>query len=92
LKDYVQNTVNKVKKSSSGGGGGGGGLEQYLNMIPGGGEIMPQLTKMYQITEEHGDDAQKIAKEAIKEIEDVLKRRVGEAQDLAKKANEKRKS
>ncbi|KAL8801164.1 MAG: hypothetical protein Q9200_007029 [Gallowayella weberi] len=90
LKKYVQNTVDKTKKSTSG-GGGGGGLEQYLQMIPGGQEIVPQLTKMYQIAQEHGDDAEKIAKEAIREIEDVLKRRVGEAQDLAKKANEKRK-
>ncbi|KAL8799226.1 MAG: hypothetical protein Q9182_006060, partial [Xanthomendoza sp. 2 TL-2023] len=90
LKKYVQNTVDKTKKSASG-GGGGGGLEQYLEMIPGGQEIVPQLTKMYQIAQEHGDDAEKIAKETIREIEDVLKRRVGEAQDLAKKANEKRK-
>ncbi|KAL8911947.1 MAG: hypothetical protein Q9172_007578 [Xanthocarpia lactea] len=91
LKQYVRSTVDKTKKSSSVGGGGGGGLEQYLQMIPGGGEIVPQLTKMYQIAQEHGEDAEKIAKEAIREIEDVLKRRVGEAQDLAKKANEKRK-
>ncbi|KAL8684770.1 MAG: hypothetical protein Q9224_006143 [Gallowayella concinna] len=92
LKKYVQNTVDKAKKSTSGGGGGGGGgLEQYLQMIPGGQEIVPQLTKMYQIAQEHGEEAEKIAKEAIHEIEDVLKRRVGEAQDLAKKANEKRK-
>ncbi|KAL8729333.1 MAG: hypothetical protein Q9166_004830 [cf. Caloplaca sp. 2 TL-2023] len=92
LKEYVQSTVDKAKKSTSGGGGGGNGLEQYLQTIPGGGEIIPQLTKMYQITQEHGEDAEKIAKEAIHEIEDILKRRVGEAQELAKKANEKRKS
>ncbi|KAL8770123.1 MAG: hypothetical protein Q9209_004161 [Squamulea sp. 1 TL-2023] len=90
LKHYVQTTVDKTKKSTSG-GSSGGGLEQYLQMIPGGGEIVPQLTKMYQIAQEHGDEAEKIAKEAIHEIEDVLKRRVGEAQELAKKANEKRK-
>ncbi|KAL8929976.1 MAG: hypothetical protein Q9208_001120 [Pyrenodesmia sp. 3 TL-2023] len=90
LKEYVNNTVDKAKKSTSGGGsGGGGGMEQYLQMIPGGGEIVPQLTKMYQITQEHGEEAEKIAKEAIHEIEDVLKRRVGEAQDLAKKAKDK---
>ncbi|KAL8777217.1 MAG: hypothetical protein Q9213_007956 [Squamulea squamosa] len=90
LKQYVQTTADKTKKSTSG-GGSGGGLEQYLEMIPGGGEIVPQLTKMYQIAQEHGDDAEKIAKEAIHEIEDVLKRKVGEAQELAKEANQKRK-
>ncbi|KAL9628243.1 MAG: hypothetical protein Q9204_006010 [Flavoplaca sp. TL-2023a] len=60
-------------------------------MVPGGGEIVPQLSKMYQIAQEHGEDAERIAKEAIGEIEDVLKRRISEAQDLASIANEKRK-
>ncbi len=93
LKRYVQSTVDKTKKATSGGSGSGGsgGLEQYLQMIPGGGEIVPQLTKMYDIAQEHGEEAEKIVKEAVHEIEDVLKRRVGEAQDLASKANEKRK-
>lgn len=90
LKRYVQSTVDKTKKATSG-GSGSGGLEQYLQMIPGGGEIAPQLTKMYDIAQEHGEEAEKIVKEAVHEIEDVLKRRVGEAQDLASKANEKRK-
>ncbi|KAL8932436.1 MAG: hypothetical protein Q9211_006316 [Gyalolechia sp. 1 TL-2023] len=87
LKQYVSNTVNKANQSSS--GGGGGGLEQYLKMVPGGGEIVPQLTKMYQIAQEHGEEAEKIAKDTVKEIEDVLNRRVGQAQDLAKKGQEK---
>ncbi|KAL8748742.1 MAG: hypothetical protein Q9184_007114, partial [Pyrenodesmia sp. 2 TL-2023] len=72
LKEYVNNTVNKAKRSTS---GGGSGIEQYLQMVPGGGEIVPQLTKMYQIAQEHGEEAEKIAKEAVHEIEDVLKRR-----------------
>ncbi|KAL8957318.1 MAG: hypothetical protein Q9193_005375 [Seirophora villosa] len=88
LKEYVDKTVSKAKESTSG-GSGDGGIEQYLQMIPGGGEILPQLTKMYQIAQEHGDEAEKIAKEAIHEIEDVLKRRVGEAQELAQKAKDK---
>ncbi len=88
LKEYVNKTVNKAKESTSG-SGGGGGIEQYLQKIPGGGEIVPQLTKMYQIAQEHGEEAEKITKETIHEIEDVLKRRVGEAQELAKKAKDK---
>ncbi|KAL8978135.1 MAG: hypothetical protein Q9205_006215, partial [Flavoplaca limonia] len=51
-------------------------------MVPGG-EIVPQLSKMYQIAQEHGKDAERIAKEAIRQIEEVLKKRVSEAQDLA---------
>ncbi|KAL9598588.1 MAG: hypothetical protein Q9219_004419 [cf. Caloplaca sp. 3 TL-2023] len=87
LKKYVSNTVDKAKNASS--GGSSGGLEQYLNKIPGGSQIAPQLTKMYQITQEHGEEAEKIIKETVQEIEDILNKRVGQAQDLAKKAQEK---
>ncbi|KAI4202013.1 MAG: hypothetical protein LQ350_002918 [Teloschistes chrysophthalmus] len=89
LREYVRNTVNKVKNSSSGGASSGGGLEQYLAKIPGGGEIVPQLTKMYHIAQEHGDEAERIVKETVREIEDVLKKKVGEAQEVAKKASER---
>ncbi|KAL8946554.1 MAG: hypothetical protein Q9183_007891 [Haloplaca sp. 2 TL-2023] len=87
LEQYVRNAANRVSDSTS--GGGGGGLEQYLSKIPGGGEIVPQLTKLYQTVQDHGEDAENIAKDTVKEIEDLLKKKVGEAQDLAKKAKEK---
>lgn len=84
LKQYVQNTVKKV--GQGGGGGGGGGLEKYLNMVPGGGEIIPKLTQLQQIAQEHGEEAEKIAKDTFNEIQEVLQRKVGEAEELAQKA------
>lgn len=84
LKDYVQSTVDNVKKGSS--SGGGGGLEGYLKMIPGGSEILPKLSEMQKYAQEHGEEAEKIAKDTIKEIEQVLQKKVGEAKDLAQKA------
>ena len=83
LKRYVQNTVKKVGQS---GGGGGGGLEKYLNMVPGGGEIIPKLTQLQEIAQEHGEEAEKIAKDTFNEIHEVLQRKVGEAEQLAQKA------
>ena len=95
LKSYVQSTVDKGKKaaSSSGGGGGGGGsgLEGLLKMIPGGSEIMPQLSELQQLAQEHGEEAEKIAKDTFGEIEGVLKKKIGEARELAKKAGSKAK-
>ena len=88
LKSYVQTTVDKVKQR----GGQGGGLENYLKMIPGGNEIIPKLTQMQQIAQQHGEEAEKIAKDTFQEIEEVLRRRVGEAQELAEKAEKKAKS
>lgn len=88
LKEYVRNAVNNNKPSS---GGGGGGLEQYLNKIPGGGsEIVPQLMKMYEMAQEQGEEAERLVKEAVGEIEEVLRRKVGEAQALVKKTKERR--
>ena len=87
LREYVNNTVSKAKKSAS--SASTGGLEQYLSEIPGASEIVPQLTKMYRIAQDKGEEAEKIAKDTVKEIEDVLNRRVGQAQDLAKKSQEK---
>lgn len=85
LKQYVK----KVGQSS---GGGGGGLEKYLNMLPGGGEIIPKLTQLQHIAQEHGEEAEKIAKDTFKEIEDVLQRKVREAEGLAQKAGKNAKS
>ena len=89
LKQYVQNTVKKVGQSS---GGGGGGFEKYLNMVPGGGEIIPKLTQLQHIAQEHGEEAEKIAKDTFKEIQDVLQRKVREAEELAQKAGKNAKS
>ena len=94
LKSYVQSTVDKAKKSTSssgGGGGGGSGLESLLKKIPGGSEIMPKLGELQQLAQEHGEEAEKIAKDTFGEIEGVLKKKIGEARELAKKAGSKAK-
>ena len=81
--EKLQQYVDKVRQGAS-----GGGLQDYLNMIPGGSEIIPKLSQLQKLAQDHGEDAEKIAKETIKEIEDVLKKKIGEAQDLAKKTRE----
>ncbi|KAF2745088.1 hypothetical protein M011DRAFT_469801 [Sporormia fimetaria CBS 119925] len=67
---------------------GFGGLDQYLNKIPGGKEVIPKLTQLQEVAEKHGEEAEKILKDAVKEIGEVLKKRGDEAQELAKKAKE----
>ena len=89
LKQYVQNAVKKAGQSTGGGGGGGsGGLEKYLNMVPGGSDIIPKLTQLQKATQEHGEEAEKIAKDTFREIQEVLQRKVGEAEELVQKAKE----
>ena len=84
LKQYVQNTAKNVGQSD---GGGGGGLEKYLDMVPGGSEIIPKLTQLQQIAQEHGEEAERIAKDTFKEVQEVLQRKLGEAEELARKVD-----
>ena len=88
LKQHVQSTVDKVKQDS----GGGGGLEGYLKMVPGGSEILPKLSEMQIYTHDDGEEAEKLTNDTFKEIEQVLQKKVGEAKDLAQKANKDAKS
>ena len=88
LEKYIKSVEEKAKQAG-GSGGGGDGLESYLQMIPGGKEILPKLSQLQQIAQENGEEAEKIAKSTYEEIQAVLQRKVGEAQELAKKASKK---
>lgn len=91
LKQYIDKIKQGGSPGSSGGGGGSGALSSYLKMIPGGSQIVPGLTQLQNIAKSHGPEAEKIAKDTFAEIEEVLRRKVGEAQRLAKDAEGKAK-
>lgn len=82
LEGYISSAANKAKDS------GFGGLEQYLNKIPGADQIMPKLGQLQEVAQKHGDEAQKIMKDAVSEISEILKKKSDEAQELAKKAKD----
>ncbi|KAF1919976.1 hypothetical protein BDU57DRAFT_470591 [Ampelomyces quisqualis] len=82
LEEYVKSAANKAKDS------GFGGLDQYLNKIPGGDQIIPKLSQLQEVAQKHGDEAQSILKDAISEISEILKKRGDEAAKLAEKAKE----
>lgn len=81
LKSYVKKAGEKAKNS-----GLGQNIEQYAKMIPGGGEIIPQLMKLQEVAKTRGDEAQKILKGAYDDVREVLQKRIGEAEKLAEKA------
>jgi phosphate uptake regulator len=82
LESYVKSAADKAKDS------GFGGLDQYLNKIPGGDQIIPKLGQLQEAASKHGDEAQKIMKDAIAEISEILKKKGDEASKLAEKAKE----
>ncbi|MCJ1485458.1 hypothetical protein MMC06_005632 [Schaereria dolodes] len=83
IESYVKNAVDQAKEN---GGSGTGGLDQYFKMIPGGDQILPKISQLQEIAQKHGKEAEKLSKETFEEIQQVLQRKVGEAQKLAEKA------
>lgn len=82
LESYVQGFAKKAKDS------GFGSLDKYLNKVPGGDQIIPKLTQIQEVASKHGEDAERIMKEAVDEISKVLKKKGDEAAELAKKAKD----
>ncbi|KAF2709118.1 hypothetical protein K504DRAFT_468324 [Pleomassaria siparia CBS 279.74] len=82
LESYVQGFAKKAKDS------GFGGLDKYLNKIPGGDQIIPKLTQIQEVASKHGEDAERIMKEAVDDISKVLNKKGDEASELAKKAKD----
>jgi len=80
LEKYVSGFADKAKES------GFGGLDKYLNKIPGGDQIIPNLTQLQEVAEKHGDEAQRIMRDAITEISEVLKKKGDEVSKLAEDA------
>ncbi|EMD69689.1 hypothetical protein COCSADRAFT_212756 [Bipolaris sorokiniana ND90Pr] len=82
LQSYIKSVADKAKD------GGFGDYEQYLKKIPGGDQILPKLSQLQEVAQKHGDEAQKLLKEAVSEISEILQKKGDEAQKLAEKAKE----
>jgi len=85
LEGYIKSATDKAKDY------GFGDLQQYMNKIPGGDQIMPKLNQLQEVAQKHGDEAQNIMKDAISEISEILKKRGDQAAKLAENAKEESK-
>lgn len=81
LQKFVKDQASKVS-----GGGGAGGIEQFLHMIPGGKELGPKLQQLQELSQKHGQEAEKLVKSAIEDVQKVLSQKVEEGQKLKEKA------
>jgi len=78
VQKYVKEQVDSLSKKS----GAGGGIEQFLQVIPGGTEIGPKLQQLQELSQKHGQEAEKLVKSAIEDIKKVLQDKVEEGQKL----------
>lgn len=81
LESYVKNAASKAKDS-----GMGESLQKYAKMIPGGDQIFPKLVQLKEVAEKHGNEAEDILKSTYEEVQDVLNKRISQAEKLTDKA------
>lgn len=63
-----------------------GNLSQWLEQVPGGSQILPQLQKLQQVARQQGPEAEKLAKDTMADIQKVLEKRKGQVEELYNKA------
>jgi len=86
LEKYVNQAKEKAEKSL---GGAKGSFEQYLKMLPGGGDVLGKLQNLQEVAKQKGPEAQKLLEQTIKEIGDVLNKKSDEAKKIADDAAKK---
>ncbi|KIW98793.1 uncharacterized protein Z519_00456 [Cladophialophora bantiana CBS 173.52] len=79
LQNFVKEQVDKASE------GAGGGIEQLLNIMPGGSEIGPKLQQLQELSQKHGQEAEKLVRSAIEDVKKVLSKKVEEGQQLKEK-------
>lgn len=80
VEEQVQRQVDKVKTR------GLGGLEQYVNMVPGGSQILPKLQLLQDVGQKRGKEAEQLLRETGDEIVQVLSRKSDKAKQLLDEA------
>ena len=66
-------------------------VSAWLDKIPNGSQIIPQIQKLWQIADQKGEKAEQLAKETMDEIKQVLDKKTAEAEKLAENAKQEAK-
>lgn len=57
-------------------------LAKWLEMVPNGGQIVPQLQRLREVAESKGERAEELVKETIGEVQKILSKKTQEAEQL----------
>ena len=80
LETFVEKTKQSAQRFGS------GQLQQWLEMVPQGGQILPQLQRLREVAEREGGKAEELVKETMGEVKRVLERKAEEAERLGEEA------
>ncbi|UNI22885.1 hypothetical protein JDV02_008730 [Purpureocillium takamizusanense] len=82
LKKYVDDAVQKGKDKAK----DDWGLESWLEVIPHGGDIIPKLRELGQVADKHVDEGEKLLRETVDELKQVLEKKSKRAQEIVQEA------
>jgi hypothetical protein len=85
VEKYVKEKVGQAKKS------GLGDLDQWLEMVPGGSKVIPQLQSLQAIAQKRGSEAENVLKETVEEIGTVLEKRKEQVEKIAEEGKKESK-
>jgi hypothetical protein len=91
LEKYVKDATEKVKSKGSELTGGWVDLDKYIKQIPNGGEVMEKLQQLSQVADEHKEEGEKLFKETIEELRQVLEKKSEKAEEIAGSAKKEAK-
>ncbi|KAJ4136344.1 hypothetical protein NW768_003956 [Fusarium equiseti] len=86
LEKYVKDATEKAKSKGNELTGGWVDIEKYIKEIPNGGEVMEKLQQLSEVASEHKEEGEKLFKETVEELRQVLEKKSEKAQEIAGEA------
>lgn len=92
LKKYVDDAVEKGKKKGKDAAQDWGLDGGWLEVIPQGSEIIPKLRELGQVADKHMEEGEKLLRETVDELKQVLEKKSKRAQEIVQEAEKETKS
>ncbi|KAJ4255626.1 hypothetical protein NW762_009624 [Fusarium torreyae] len=83
LEKYVKDATEKVKSKGSELSGGWVDLDKYIKQVPNGGEVMEKLQQLSEVADKHKEEGEKLFKETVEEVRQVLEKKSEKAKEIA---------
>ncbi|RAO70500.1 uncharacterized protein BHQ10_006512 [Talaromyces amestolkiae] len=77
VEKYIKEKVDQAKNTDF------SGLDQWLNKLPGGSDLISQLQTLQNTAQKKGSETEDVLKETLEELRDVLKKRMEQVEKLA---------
>lgn len=78
--DILHSAKSKAEQFSS------GSMNKWLEAIPNGSKILPELQNLKSLAESHSDEAHQLAKDTMNDLTQVFEKRSKELEDMYKKS------